>query len=290
MLAKRLPLLTAFASGGLSVATLFAFWLGGTDTAPALGQQRPSERARPLAQASVREQASPDDGSALRQAERKQAPEPTPAPDPAPSEAPPSGGVSADSTAPSDAEPGSSVADVLIGLEAAYRQGLAAPPAGTSTSAPASAPAITPPAPPPALVREVSPPPAASKETAVVAADAPSPPKSAPSASAAATSPTVAAPAPALVANARPTNVHVGDVHQNISGRDTHQGDVVQVQQVAVFQYLQWFNLPPGTTTSSPPPTRRPGMMTRGRPTTLTSITNPDNPWGFYFPPTPLVK
>jgi hypothetical protein len=81
-------------------------------------------------------------------------------------------------------------------------------------------------------------------------------------------------------------DVHVGDVHQDTYVANVRQGDTVVVQQIPVVQYVPVFALPPQTPPTS---TARRGL-TRRPPPFATSLTNPDNPWGFDFPPTVLVK
>ena len=100
-----------------------------------------------------------------------------------------------------------------------------------------------------------------------------------------------AAPVLASRDEARPRDIHIGDVNRNthvgnVVHGDVVQGDVVLVQQLAVLQYLQLFAAQPyGFTYASPPPGK--ATPTRAFKSTLT---NPDNPWGFDFKPTPLTN
>jgi hypothetical protein len=67
-----------------------------------------------------------------------------------------------------------------------------------------------------------------------------------------------------------------------------HHGDVNHVQQLAILQYFQLLALPPQTRFSTPAQSPRGGTR-HVRPYSF-PLTNPDNPWGFDFPPTVLVK
>src|SRR6185503_8203930 len=144
-----------------------------------------------------------------------------------------------------------------------------------------------------ALPREVP----AQAQTAVavaVAATAP-PPTNAPQAEA---HPTVAPQAtaePVLAARdeARPLEVSVGSVRQNTNVANVNQGTVVQSQDLALLQYVQLLALSPnaGLASPAPSPARRPRGTTNRHVTPFSMpLTNPDNPWGFDFPPTVLVK
>jgi hypothetical protein len=86
-----------------------------------------------------------------------------------------------------------------------------------------------------------------------------------------------------------PANVRVDNVQRDVYNGDVHQGDVNQVQQeLAVYQFVQLLMLPSnGRVTPSAPPY---GARSRRRPHAHIAITDPNNPWGFDFPPTPLVK
>jgi hypothetical protein len=81
-----------------------------------------------------------------------------------------------------------------------------------------------------------------------------------------------------------------GDVHEVRIG-SVHHGDVHQVQQLVVLRYLALLG------PLSPAPDATPARPTRGataparRVTAFPgSVTNPDNPWGFDFPPPVLAK
>ena len=105
--------------------------------------------------------------------------------------------------------------------------------------------------------------------------------------------PQSAALAEAPPAESRPVT-YVAELHQDIHVGDVHHGDRYRVEQLAVLQYLQLLalssyagglNVPPPRAVSprrAAPPPRAP------RP--ITVIPNPDNPWGFKFPPPALVK
>ena len=257
MLARRLPLLWTFAGGCLSGAVLIGSWPGESETIPAPKEQNVVHRTNdvlspPIAPAAaptgtVKEHAIPGDTGAAR------------------------------------AEPGSSVADVLMRLEAAYRQGLSAA-APVDAPPPAAEPV---PAVPPETTTIADAPPR--EQTAVALAATATPPKSAPEVVAPAAA-VPSEPAPVLAARdvAGPSDIHIGDVHQNTHVGNVHQGDVNHVQQLAVLQYFQLLTLPPQTRFSSPAQSPRKG--TRHVAPYSFPLMNPDNPWGFDFPPTVLVK
>jgi hypothetical protein len=266
MLAKRLPLLWTFAGGCLSGAVLIASWPGETGTIETPKKQSVVDRntgtlspptAPPIAATNATEgRAILDDASSAR------------------------------------AEPGSSVADVLTRLEAAYRQGLsAAAPVDAPPPAAERVPALPP---EPATIAEAP----SREQTAVALAATATPPKSAPEVVAQAAVAPEADPAPVLAARevaapndihvAGPRDIHVGDVHQNTHVGNVHQGDVNHVEQLAILQYFQLLTLPPQTRFSSP--AQRPRGGTRHVAPYSFPLTNPDNPWGFDFPPTVLVK
>ncbi|HEX6276442.1 MAG TPA: hypothetical protein VFZ53_25550, partial [Polyangiaceae bacterium] len=126
-------------------------------------------------------------------------------------------------------EPGSSVADILVRLEVAYRQRIAPPPPPLAVNQPA-------PAPPPAA-----------HVTTVVAVTAPAVAPAAMPAPAAA--PLAAAPEPATETESepvlaardvvRPRDVHIGDVNRNTTVNNVHQGDVYVVEPYV--QYVPYF-------------------------------------------------
>src|SRR5688572_23788148 len=128
------------------------------------------------------------------------------------------------------AESGSSLADVLTRLEAAYRKELAA------------AERVTP--------------------VAEVTADSETPPEPAAAAPAPAEEPPPLAPPPAVAPVAvAPVNVHIENVQQDVHNGDVHngnvhQGDVNQAQQIALVQYVQLFALPPNCNVARPTSTQ----------------------------------
>jgi hypothetical protein len=315
MFAKRLPLLSAFAGGCLSSAALIGFWRADAAKRPAATE--PSVRQRtaetfvsPIATTSpVGEGAVPDDSSAERTAEPHGEPaardalahgsnaagmEPSSQPRPEGGESP---------TLPS-----SSVADVLSHLEASYRQALAVAAVGDtpaktgrelSSTGSGAGPRIADrelPAPQPTTVLSETPPPPviAHEEAALARADTAAPPKKAQ------LSDTQVAPVAdaAPVASRddvrprddmRPRDDYAADTHPNIYVNNVYQGDVYQVQQLAALQYIQL--LAPlayaGLASAAPLPR---GLTTRRASPFSTSLTNPDNPWGFNFRPPVLVK
>jgi hypothetical protein len=70
---------------------------------------------------------------------------------------------------------------------------------------------------------------------------------------------------------------------------DVHHGDVNHIQQIAVLQYLQLLAQPPHGPVAPHALARRGGTNRHVRPFSL-PLTDPNNPWGFDFPPTVLVK
>ena len=98
--------------------------------------------------------------------------------------------------------------------------------------------------------------------------------------------PVVVVPAPAP---APPANVQV-NVQRDVYNGDVHQGDVNQLQQ-AVLQYAPLVMVPANGYVARPPVQTTPRSPARTQPPPAhIQITNPDNPWGFHFKPTPLVK
>jgi hypothetical protein len=258
MLARRLPLLWTFAGGCLSSAVLIGFLPGETATL-----ESPKKRGVVDRNAEAFSPPIAPPVAAKNAAEERATPD--------------------DDASGARAEPGSSVADVLMRLEAAYRQGLsAAAPVDAPPLAAEHAPAVPP---EPATIAEAPPRnvPAREAAAAVVAQAAVAP--------AADAAPVLAArdvAAPRDIHVAGPRDVHVGDVHQNTHVGNVHQGDVNLVQQIAVLQYFQLLTLP--TQTRFSPPAQSPRKRTRHVAPYSFPLTNPDNPWGFDFPPTVLVK
>ena len=313
MLGKRLPLLSGFAGGCLSSAVLLGFWLAGAPKAAAPVTDAPRRHsAEDLSSLKSvpdpsHEQAGPDDGArraalhgeptqGTNQAEDEQKRGPA-RPEP--------GATTSGETAP---DPGSSVADVLGHLEASYRAALAvadvrdahssATRAPTPVAAPDAEPsaperiaaAHLPPSPPPVSEPPASEPPArvtATQAQPVVALGA-----AAPAANGAPdtdTSAPVAAAPPASRGDDPPRGLEAAPANININ--NVYQGNVYQIQQLAVLQYIQLLAQSPGAglAAQARASASRPGMVrTASRfPTTLT---NPDNPWGFNFSPLNLVK
>ncbi|HYJ10444.1 MAG TPA: hypothetical protein VEX18_15575 [Polyangiaceae bacterium] len=277
MLVKRLPLLLVFAGGCLSGAALIGFVRSEPDSARAPRPMDVSDR-RALSFAPTAERMDRDDHEAANAAPEIAAASPKKI-EPNGGEPPP--------------ESGTSLADVLAGLEATYRERLVA----SQVREPARPPAPEPVA-PAVTAASVSPPVAAAAPVpaAVALVEPPAPPKSVPVP--AAPAPSVESEAARVVASrddARSRAVHVGDVnHVNIGS--VHLGDVVQVQQLALLQYMQLLALTPRAHVAAPgagiaPPVQAPRRQLPRRPPPFsTSLTDPNNPWGFDFPPTVLAK
>ena len=286
MSAIRLPLLCAFAGGCLSSAVLFGFWRADAGAGETVAKQQRQPRVELVAPAVSAALAAPsaepsrDLAAAAAEQARNGA-----------GEATPPATQAVDSAGPEPA--GSAVSDVLMDLEAAYRAHVAAtaparqeravaaaPPddAVALASQPVAAVVTVPPAPtvpPPPTVAPVA--------VAVAAVEPPSAP------------PPIAAP-PAYLAQAdsRPTEVHIGDVNQNTYITNVRQGDVYliqmqqqmqQMQQLAMLQYMQLFGMSSGIAA----PAQRGRGAARQPAAFPSTITNPDNPWGFHFSPPNLV-
>ncbi len=298
MSALRLPVLSAFAGGCLCSALLFGVWRAGESAGAAAAQQQ--QRARnaelvtapvttarvPTASSAPSAEPRPDlvafDATAAEHdatAERAAAPV---AQDP-------------DSAGPTSAG-SAAVSDVLTRLEAAYRERAAAIPAPSSTREQGGAALpvdrALEPAPPP---RETAPEPVAAvipdPAAAVVAPVAVAPVAVAPVAVApvavAAVAPPIAA-APAVGPEGpSPTEVHYGDVNQNTYITNVRQGDVylIQMQQLAMLQYMQLLGVSAGVAA----PARHGRAAAAQRTPFPSTLTNPDNPWGFKFAPLNLV-
>jgi hypothetical protein len=272
MFTKRMPLLSAFAGGCLSSAVVLGLWLRGNG-----GEPGPQELSLVPPQAALVEaRSSAPDRAPVADVE----PAPVADVEPAPVVAvEPSVAKPADDVAATEAiEPGSSVADVLARLEQAYREELNTLPA-------------------PEL------PTPASKDKAVAnpqpAVANPQPAVANPQPAVANLQPAVANPQPAVanpqpvVANPQPAVANIGNVEQNVHVGNVHQGDAYQVEQVAVFQYVpQYIPFVPLVPSSRPaaPVQQSRRVMSRRTPASPTALMNPDNPWGFDFPPTVLVK
>jgi len=206
------------------------------------------------------------------------------------------------------AEAGNSVADVLARLEAEYRQRIAtarasevdSPPGDDRVRARANeqSPLVS-----PAHDRsEVTAPklsPNAEPEVARVAAPLPA---ASPSALDVRLATLPAAPKPALSAaeSATQSVASLQDVQNVVDSRQRQVSFQIQelailqqatlVQQFTLLQYLQLLSLSPSPPRALPlPPQRRMrnGRIVAGFPS---SISGTDNPWGFDFPPTVLVR
>jgi|SoiMethySBSTD1v2_1073268.scaffolds.fasta_scaffold01305_25 hypothetical protein len=257
MIVKPLPLLSVFAAGCLSGAVFIAFWRVDSADVPKSGL---SERAM-QSDASRTAQQQREPAIQLAVNDDRSAPRVEPA---SPKKDEHLGGES-------PTEPGTSVADVLTRLEAAYHERITAPRQGDTPNSEA---------PPPELpVRG---------ETAVAVADPAPPPESVPRADA----PTESDPQTDVRALARrddaaPRYLYEGDVNQNVQVGNVHQGDVnnVQqdvnnVQQVVVLQYLQLLTISPDGQLASPAQKARRESKRHARPFSR-SLTNPNNPWQF---------
>jgi hypothetical protein len=300
MSAFRLPLLGAFVGGCLSGAVLLGVWQ--TDAGAPASVPAPKQRATDakVVTAALIPTTAPAPAEAPVEASRA----------PAAHDAPPS----ADVEPPAPA--GSAVSDILTDLETAYRRRLA-------KTAPEEAPVALAQQPPTPAVTNAAiahAEPRREAATQVVAAVAPAPtvapaviaavPTAAPAAIAplaqvaiapAAVVPVAAqaAAAPAAQADQRPTAVHIGDINNNTYVTNVRHGDVyLMQQQVAMLQYLQLLGvsslagraglagvgLPVNTPVARGMAPQTPQY--RQFPSTLT---NPDNPWGFTFAPPNLV-
>jgi hypothetical protein len=260
MFAQRLTVISAFAGGCLCTG-LIGFWNAESKPRPA----SVSERRQSVSVSSL-------------------APEPERASEEQP-ELPRAVPVVDDG---SREEIGTSVADVLSRLETAYRIVSAAKTLDTANTSAPLAPVAPEPAPEPQAAIVV---PVPEAEPALSAATPePRPALGAPATVAAATS---EAPPPSdAVARVPEPTTYVGEVNTNIHVGDVQVGDRYEIQQLAMIQYLQLLALSsyvggrlprshqPHQTLRTPPRPRYP----------ITAIPNPDNPWGFNFPPRVLVK
>lgn len=209
-----------------------------------------------------------------------------------------------DSASAEPAPAGSAVADVLTDLEAAYRKRMVATAPAEGAAAPA--PATEPAAPAPASDSAASAPAEPKRElpapsVVAVAPVLPVAPAAPVSAAPASDAPAVAPPAasPAVVAqnDVRPVDIHYGDVNQNTYVTNVRQGDTYVVQQqIALLQYMQLLGMSPGARLGRPARTAGRGTGARfGAPSAAeykqfpSTLTNPDNPWGFNFAPPNLV-
>jgi hypothetical protein len=282
MPAKHLPLLSVFAGGCLSGAVAVA--LLANEAEPRTARAAPASIEQSVAPPRATHDAARDDVTAEAATAR------------ATSTQPPQRSAHDDGGDPSAQEATRSVADILLHLEAAYREQLAEVARSVSPPPLAKAPVEAAPEREP-RAREQAPPAPALRTTSSKAL----PEVEAPPARVAELEAAPPAPPRALASETKPPSVaYAGDVQQNIYVGDVVQGDVYQLQQLAVLQYLQLLALSPQTRfMASAPPARgraglpQPGVQhtpARRRPAFPSSVTNPENPWGFVFPPPMLAK
>jgi hypothetical protein len=294
MSAIRVPLLCAFAGGCLGGAVVLGFWRA--EVGAAVPAPKPSVGKPQLVVASI----APNAPQPSREIAADVARAPSPAaPDPIPP-------VEAEAAAPA----GSAVSDVLMDLEAAYRQHLAK----SASAAPAAAEPVPSPTPTSTTIANAERPHLVPAQQAQVAPAVPVSPPSATTAAVntpaattpAATTPVaVAALAPqvavppevAAAVDSRPArshfgdSVHFGDINNNTYITNVRQGDVyLMQQQIAMMQYVQLLGLAAGQVGRAPVvrgAVAPQAPQYRQFPSTLT---NPDNPWGFNFAPPNLVR
>jgi hypothetical protein len=292
MSAIRLPLLCAFAGGCLSSAVLFGLWRADTAAAVAVPTRQQQVTHPPeLAKTSN----SPRSTELLAEA-------PLPRP-PAP-DAKGEASTSKDAADLGNAEPtpaGSAVSDVLTDLEAAYRQRLIAAARAEAAEAATELERSSPPARPasalaqPEAPRAVTAPVAATAAPVAVAPIAAAPVAVVPIAAAPVVVAPIAPAAPTRVAqnDSRPVDVHYGDVN-NTYITNVRQGDVyVMQQQIAMMQYMQLLGASSAVGHVAPAHVAR-ATLAQGAPSPQyrqfpSTLTNPDNPWGFNFAPPNLV-
>lgn len=263
--AKRLQLLGAFAAG--CVATLAFIGSRGTDaeTKPKDGVEVRTEMPHAIA-ASLVDSA---DNSVRVDAPAKVA--------------------NAEGEGDAKTESGSSVAEVLERLEAAYREEFGREKAAREEAAVLHAdPEQT-----ASIAAEI----AAGAPIATAAEVAPAPSVAATPAATADLVAAAPAPTPVLVAqsDAPPRtettgNSHAADTPRNITVGGLHPGDAYALQQqLALIQYIQLLTRSQQGTVAAPSQTSR-QLGQRRPPAFSMNLTNPDNPWGFDFPPPVLVK
>jgi hypothetical protein len=291
MSALRLPLLGAFVGGCLCSAVMLGVWrmdAGAPASVPAPKQRANTTKVvtaaliptppPSLSEAAVEPPRAPS--AALHdQAQAAEAEPPTPA--------------------------GSPVSDILTDLETAYRRRLANAATEEALARQATAAATN------AVIARAEAPREAAQAVvpvaAVAAARAPAPAVVAPAAVApAAVAPVAAqvaaAPAPAVQEDQRPTAVHIGDINNinNTYVTNIRQGDVyLMQQQVAMMQYLQLLGMSSlagrtgfggmGVPAAAAPTARGMAAQTPQYRQFPSTLTNPDNPWGFTFAPPNLV-
>ncbi len=85
-------------------------------------------------------------------------------------------------------------------------------------------------------------------------------------------------------------SVHFGDVNQNTYITNVRQGDVYVVQQqIALMQYMQLLGQAPVAHVAPAHGGRAALSQTPQYRQFPSTLTNPDNPWGFNFAPLNLV-
>jgi hypothetical protein len=260
MLTRRWQLVSAFAGGCLSSGVIAIVWAAKDDGEGTAHLSRST--ARPIYVM------LPADDTPLEAAPAA-VPERTAMPVAAPAE---------------PEETGRSLAEVLASLEAEYRK--AAPttpvaPARPGESEPVAAPQVLASNAPVATVAAL---PSATVTSVATSAALP-----------AAAPPTVTRPVAALPptedARARP-EAPDPDQDQDRRLRDAYiasiyEAELYRQQQLALLQYLALISQSRESGRLAPPPSR---PLPRPSPTFSFPLTNPNNPWGFQFPPTVLAK
>ena len=289
MRANRWSVLGAFAVGCLSSAAVFAFWRveNSADAAVSPPRVRESEQLVVVRNPEQPAEAVADPARDSAQAVQRD----TATPSRAPEAEPPAASTATHelANANSAAVGDSAVSDVLTDLEAAYRQRLIA--AARAEAEAAAQPPTAPPPPSPPVVPAQPPPVAAQTIAPVAPPPAAAPPPSEPPPSA---PPASEPPAPPMVVaqnDARPPDIHIGDVNQNTYITNVRQGDVYVIQQqLALMQYMQMLGNS-GYAASVPPAYGTRGSVPH-QPRSVpfkSTLTNLDNPWGFNFAPPQLV-
>jgi hypothetical protein len=259
MFEKPLPLFSAFLGGCLFTAAVIGF--GGSDRRPRA--VTPSERSVNGFVSAL--EMEPEIESEIQ---------------------PPPASPKAVDDAETAEETGRSVADVLARLETAYRKVSVEPTTEASAApVPVPAPSATP-----------EPAPSTTAASAVAAVPATVPANAAAVAESATATPPSAGTEPAAVTEPAPAT-YVAEAQPDIRVGDVNPGDRYPIEDLVVLQYLQLLALSSYTGLSVPPPrapharARGPGLRQTPRAAfPITAIPNPDNPWGYNFPPPALVK
>jgi hypothetical protein len=97
--------------------------------------------------------------------------------------------------------------------------------------------------------------------------------------------------------DARPPDIHIGDVNQNTYITNVREGDVYVIQQqLALMQYMQMMGNPASVANaaySAPTHTSHAAQgWSQHQPQNAqfrSTLTNLDNPWGYHFAPPHLV-